>query len=93
MTVYCGTLTFEDPIDRDALEENRNWFNRFTGAPGTDVSGRCEWWLRPLDETEELFKAPFFGICPIYGDWREHSCAPDAPYIAVRPALWVSVKR
>lgn len=29
ITVYCGTLTFEDPIDRDALEENRNWFNRF----------------------------------------------------------------
>ena len=31
MTAYCGTLTFDTPIDREALEENRNWFNRFIG--------------------------------------------------------------
>ncbi|MBR2789129.1 MAG: AAA family ATPase [Eggerthellaceae bacterium] len=29
MNAYCGTLTFDSPINRDDLVENRNWFIRF----------------------------------------------------------------
>ena len=31
MNNYCGTLTFDAPIDRDALKESRAWFTRFVG--------------------------------------------------------------
>ena len=62
------------------------------GDPETDASGRCEWWLRPLIETEELLSAPRFGLSAIYQEWIERGCTTDKPYVAVRPALWVEMQ-